>query len=501
MNGQWHVRPKSAAAGRRQWRRLKAAVVFVALIVLIALIIGWRYSPSRPATYRNIRQHFKYGSIGSDIENGLPLAVMRVLPRMFPQHLPPGSERDWTAFGFIREPGHDMPIGFSRRRRLIDLTGLNCAACHVGVVRSSADDQPRIFLGMPSNTVDLQSFFEFLFACAADPRFTPKDILPEIEKDGRLFILDRIIYQHAIPLMKKGLLRRRDQLATLLTPDHPRFGPGRVDTFNPYKVNQFAEHYPDGIPDGEQYGTVDLPSVWNQRPRQNMQLHWDGNNTSVFERNISAALGAGATRENVDLIKIERLRRWMDDLPAPEFPFTKSETSDSYRRGQQLYLRYCFRCHDFSGPDVGKVVPLIEIGTDPGRWQSYTPKLAKIQKKYGDGYDWGWHHFAKTDGYANQPLDGIWARAPYLHNGAVPTLWHLLQPQQDRPKSFFIGHGVYDAENVGFRLDAEQVGTRKSFQFDTEQNGNSNSGHSGEKYGTELPDDAKRDLIEYLKTL
>ncbi|HEY3393348.1 MAG TPA: hypothetical protein VGK58_11620 [Lacipirellulaceae bacterium] len=433
MNAQWHVRPRSAAVGRRLWWRLKAAVALIALVILAAFVIGWRYSPSRPTTYSNIQQHFKYGSVGSDIENGLPLGVMRVLPRMFPEHLPPGGEHDWTAFGFIREPDRDMPIGFSRRRRFIDLTGLNCAACHVGVVRSSADAEPQIYLGMPANTVDLQAFFEFLFACAADPRFTPEQIIQEMEKDGRLFILDRVICRRAIALMKDGLLRRRDQLVALLTPDHPRFGPGRVDTFNPYKVDQFAEHYPDGIPDGEQYGTVDLPSVWNQRPRQNMQLHWDGNNTSVFERNISAALGAGATRENVDLIKIERLRNWMDDLPAPEYPFVKNDSNEPQRRGQQLYLRYCFRCHDFSGAEVGTVVPLADIGTDPGRWQSYTPKLAAIQKTYGDGYDWGWRHFAKTDGYANQPLDGIWARAPYLHNGSVPTLWHLLQPQEDRP--------------------------------------------------------------------
>ncbi|HEY3393349.1 MAG TPA: hypothetical protein VGK58_11625 [Lacipirellulaceae bacterium] len=60
---------------------------------------------------------------------------------------------------------------------------------------------------------------------------------------------------------------------------------------------------------------------------------------------------------------------------------------------------------------------------------------------------------------------------------------------------------MYDPDDVGFRVDIEQVETRKSFRFDTEQNGNSNSGHSGEKYGTQLPEDAKRDLIEYLKTL
>jgi len=488
-------------ARERLWRRIVLGIILIAFALVLAFLIGWRYSPNRPATYADIEDHFKYGSIGSDIENGLPLEVMKILPRMFPQYLPPGSEHDWAALGFHREPGHEMPVGFSKRRRFIELTGLNCAACHAGVARQSADADPKLYLGMPAVTVDLQGFFFFLFACAADPRFTTDDILAEIEKDHSVFFVDRLIYRRAIPLMKDGLLVKRDQLTRLLTPDHPPFGPGRVDTFNPYKVNQFVEYYPEGIPQDEQFGTVDFPSVWNQRPRQSMHLHWDGDNTSVFERNISAALGAGATRERVDLPKIERLRQWMYDLQPPKFPFGRNSDAETIQRGEALYLRYCFRCHDFSGAEVGQVMPLQDIGTDPGRWKSYTSKVVKIQHEYGRGLDWSWTHFSKTDGYANQPIDGIWARAPYLHNGSVPTLWDLLLPQEKRPKKFFVGHGIYDAKNVGVQADVERVGSRASFHFDTTLQGNSNAGHSGTEFGTELPDKSKWDLIEYLKTL
>ena len=74
------------------------------------------------------------------------------------------------------------------------------------------------------------------------------------------------------------------------------WGPGRVDTFNPYKAIQF------GFPMGPEElspmaldGASDYPSLWMQAPREGMNLHWDGNNSSVAERNLSAALGAGVT--------------------------------------------------------------------------------------------------------------------------------------------------------------------------------------------------------------
>jgi hypothetical protein len=95
----------------------------------------------------------------------------------------------------------------------------------------------------------------------------------------------------------------------------------------------------------------------------------------------------------------------------------------------------------------------------------------------------------------------VWARAPYLHNGSVPTLWDLMQPPAKRPATFFRGHDVYDAKKGGFRTDVQEIGGRKSFLFDTSQPGNGNGGHTGKRYGTELSDEDKWALIAYLKTL
>lgn len=99
--------------------------------------------------------------------------------------------------------------------------------------------------------------------------------------------------------------------------------------------------------------------------------------------------------------------------------------------------------------------------------------------------------------YKARPLDGIWATAPYLHNGSVPTLFDLLRAPADRPKAFMLGTREYDVVNVGYRTDPGAPGN--SFRFDTAVRGNSNAGHV---YGVDrLDDNQRRALVEYLKTL
>ena len=69
---------------------------------------------------------------------------------------------------------------------------------------------------------------------------------------------------------------------------------------------------------------------------------------------------------------------------------------------------------------------------------------------FGAGRPWAFSHFKKTNGYAAAPLDGVWLRAPYLHNGSVPTLRDLLNAPAERPTSFYRGYDVYDYINGGF---------------------------------------------------
>ncbi len=95
-------------------------------------------------------------------------------------------------------------------------------------------------------------------------------------------------------------------------------------------------------------------------------------------------------------------------------------------------------------------------------------------------------------GYKARPLNGVWATAPYLHNGSVPTLADLLKPADQRPKTFHVGSTEFDAVNVGYVSDPKYP------LYDTTVPGNKNIGH---QYGAELNDQQRADLLEFLKSL
>jgi hypothetical protein len=98
--------------------------------------------------------------------------------------------------------------------------------------------------------------------------------------------------------------------------------------------------------------------------------------------------------------------------------------------------------------------------------------------------------------YKARPLNGIWATAPYLHNGSVPNLYQVLLPSSQRAASFQVGSREFNPKNVGFRADDGP------FKFDTSLPGNSNKGHEGSLYGTDKFTEKERwQLVEYLKTL
>ena len=123
------------------------------------------------------------------------------------------------------------------------------------------------------------------------------------------------------------------------------------------------------------------------------------------------------------------------------------------------------------------------------------------------------------DGYKARPLEGVWATAPYLHNGSVPTLYQMLLPPKQRDQKFFVGRREYDPVHVGFVTQPEHEGDN-GFWLDTTKNGNSNEGHAftadavaWKKHrenpdanplprgviGLELTDDERKDIVEYLK--
>jgi mono/diheme cytochrome c family protein len=474
----------------RRHRHQLAGIPIVA--ALVPLLISSRIlDPNRPELHTDILDHFRYGSIGAEERAGIPYAIWVALPHLFPKYLPERPGKGYERFGFVFEAGRERPIGTSLRQRQVRLIGLNCAVCHTGTVRDEPGGPARIVLGMPSHQFDLQAYQRFLFACVRDPEFTSANVWRAMRQaNPGLSWFDGIVYRWFV------IPRTRSQGQTLansfsFADRRPATGPGRVDTFNPYKVMFGFDLSKDSS-----VGTADLPSLWNQKMRDGLWLHWDGNNNQVTERNKSAAIGAGCSESSLDLAAMKRVEDWIWTLPAPRFPADRIDRTRA-AAGAPVYQRECARCHEPGGPSVGQVVSAAELQTDPERMNSFTPALAERMNTIGTGRPWRFSHFRKTEGYAAMPLDGVWLRAPYLHNGSVPTLRHLLESPERRPEVFWRGYDVYDYRDGGFvssGADAERSG----FRFDTAEKGNSRLGHL---YGTDLSPDDKQNLLEYLKTL
>ena len=464
-------------------RRLAAALVIAAAAALLFVA-----PVPQPRAEDSIEDHFKYGSIGTEPTVGIPAALWRVLPIVFEDKLPKRPGTGWEKLGFVSEgAGRPRPIGTTEKGGRV---GLNCATCHVGTVRDEEGSAPRIVLGMPAHQMDLQGYARFLTAAVEDPRFNASTLIDAIVKvDPDFSFWNRLTYRlFVIGATRKGVERLTAQNAWF--DKRPPQGPGRVDTFNPYKrLLGFDIDADDTV------GTADLPSLWNQRIRRGLWLHWDGNNDSVEERNKSAAIGAGATPESLDVAALKRIEDWILDLKPPAFPAARLKPA-GVERGRQLYQTACASCHDVGSAKVGQVVEIGDIKTDPERLHSFTPELATRMNTIGSGYPWRFTHFRKTNGYSNMPLDGIWLRAPYLHNGSVPTLRALMFPEE-RPAVFYRGYNVFDWDRVGFVATGPEA-ERDGVKFDTSQRGNGNGGHV---YGVDLPAEDRQAIIEYLKTL
>ena len=491
-------------------RLLGWAVVLVVVVTLGAGI--WLVSSlrsDRAVTYDEIGAHFKYGSIGSEPGGSLlqpiggalaPYWIFQALPAICSDKLPGG----YASLGFLFEPGHDLPIGVSRRRRFgVDQVGLNCAVCHTSTVRDSPRAEPRVVLGMPAQQLDLQGFVQFVLDCTLDNRVTADNIRGRLPASGGPSLFERLLLRVGlVDRLKLQTLAQRNRIGPILGDKVPRWGRGRVDTFNPYKALQFNWML-EQLPPSELIGAADYPSLWNQAPREGMHLHWDGDNDSVDERNLSAALGAGVTPVTVDHDSLKRVRDWIWKMPPPKYPYSVDSTLAA--RGAAVYAQQCLACHADhrfrDGVKVGAQVGLVEdrdrIGTDRYRLDSYTSVFAANQAGLYPDSPYRFSHFRKTRGYANQPLDGIWLRGPYLHNGSVPTLRDLLEPPDQRPTVFFRGYDVFDPVNVGFVSNVAEADGHAFFRYDTSVAGNSNSGHS---YGTALPAADKQAIVEYLKT-
>ena len=475
-------------------------IVLIVLLLIGAVALGWtvydRALGRDIPTYASDEDNFLYGSLGNEGTQGLPFPIWLVLPKVFPDLLPgPGG---YTSIGmyWAKDAGpHDPPVGFSKARVGVERMAINCALCHAPTVRMS-EQAPRVLLpGGASNRLDIQAYQRFLSAAAADPRFTADNIIPAIQREMPLSFVERQLYRYLlIPITRDTLLTQRD--AFVWTTKRPRWGPGRIDPFNPVKFGML-EMGDDGT-----IGNSDMQTVWNLDERDRLRpggpYHWDGLNTSLREVFDSSALGDGTDPNHYPTASLRRMENYLRRLKPPPSPHRPDPVMVS--RGAAVFAASCASCHAPNGARVLTLIPAAEVGTDPHRLAMWSDAALKTYSRYRKGRDWDFKSFQNVEGYIAQPLWALWSTGPFLHNGSVPTLTDLLKPPAERPVAFLRHSDVLDGVNGGFVSPPCDPAGRygEGFCLDTRVAGNSNAGHL---WGTDLSSSQKADLVAYLLTL
>ena len=475
-------------------------------------------------------EFFLYGSMCDEF---VPERALFAFEKTYPDLFPGG---DLRAYGVIREGDGILPVGFSRAK--LDhlggqwAWGINCASCHTAAVREREGGRPMLVYG-PAGTFNV---FDFLGAVAvAMVRTQEFDTLAR-------FLEHYLDDAEALPYLKHELIRQGEAIRAAIAEDpfgskgmQPRElhdiepydldltgrrvrrgddlvpavqallrlfhnvracaglpeelvdtgatapGPGRTDAFGVLAIGLLGQ-----VPEAS--APVKYGILFNLDRRD--WVHWDGNNNNPLGRNVAAVLGLGApSGDKLHVPHLLRHTTLTQSIRPPIWPWKVDEAAAE--RGAKHYAAHCASCHD--GPqDDSK---LFDTDTDPNRLVAFKAEYARgfnewLRKQdvpgYADKSDW----VRPTGKYWAAPMGGVWARAPYLHNGSVRTMWDLLTTPSSRPKTWRRGTTVYDREAMGYANEGH-------FEFDTTKSGNSAAGHD---YGTGLSDGEKRELIEYLKT-
>jgi len=345
---------------------------------------------------------------------------------------------------------------------------MNCLTCHAGRVDG------RVILGLPNTHLDLQTLVE-------DVRRTKLRMLKPLSH------LDLV--STAVPLSSsRG------------TTNSVVFG----IVLGNYRDKDMVVHL-NRRPPKLMHHDMDAPPLWNVRLKSS--LYCDGfapKNHRVLMQFILLPNHGPATLTSWEPA-FKDILAWIESLRPPEYSGTIDQALA--KTGREIFRRNCGSCHGTYGKGrkyPSRVVPLKTIGTDPTRLRALTTEHRSWMQR-------GWlSRYGKDPvvlepkGYLAPPLDGIWATAPYLHNGSVPTLWHLLHPSQ-RPVVWTRRDDTFDHKRVGITIDThlavpESVKTARDRRgyFDTTKRGKSAAGHL---FPDKLTEPQKRAVLEFLKTL
>jgi hypothetical protein len=371
----------------------------------------------------------------------------------------------------------------------VDVVGPNCLACHAAVLGG----QIIVGLGNTTNdfTVNLASE-----AALAQGLLTDPNELAELQT-----FVDRgnAVQPYAQPLTIG--VTPADNIAAAL------FAHRDVTTLAWYETPLLPLPPTYAVP-------VDVPPWWRMSKKHAMfyTAAGRGDHARIMMTASTFCIDSVPQAQAIDDY-FPDVRAYVETLGAPPYPGTIDTSLAA--RGQAVFAATCARCHGTygSGDDGGAgstypnlVIPIADVATDP----VLAGGAAQFAGPYVQWFDQSFYgqiaQLQTQDGYYAPPLDGIWATAPYFHNGSVPQLEQVLDsPSRPTYWTRTFDPSAYDVGAMGWTFttlatgqDAQSDPSQKKLIYDTTKLGYANSGHT---YGDALTADDRTAVLEYLKTL
>lgn len=428
-----------------------------------------------PAAARGYRHLLERPYLPADFDQRIMAAIIEQggleSPLSDPPPTPDGCSDSqwqfWQRYGLGRRPGEEPSLPLQYVLHGEGQYSMNCFACHGGQVYGVS------YPGAPNNRIDLEGLTDRVRRI----RLRRAEPLTHLDLAGLMMPLGTTTGTTNAVMFGVALMNFRD--ADL-----------GIDTSRP--------------PIRLEHHDMDAPPWWHFARKSRMYIDGFAGQGSRGLMQFMLVRENGPEQFQAWESEFEEIFAFLKELRPPKYPFEVDDVLAE--QGRLLFRQQCSGCHGSYGagssyPEL--VVGLEEIGTDPVRLQGLTQQHKQAYgeswlTRYGEDQTW-----VETDGYVAPPLDGIWASAPYLHNGSLPTLWHVLDSssrptiwrrQQLGPDLRRGGLLVEELEQLPPRTPQEQ----RRWYFDTRQRGKSNRGHT---FGDALSVEERLAVIEYLKTL
>lgn len=367
--------------------------------------------------------------------------------------------------------------------RGVEVVTANCLGCHATPTKKG------VIIGLGNSALDLTEDFS-PFATAAGLLVNDADELAEWWRwSGRIRAVGPYTRPDTIGV------NPADNLAAVLAAHRDP----RTLAWSDEPLQPLPPHEP--VP-------ADVPAWWLLR-KKNALFHTGigrGDHARLMMSSSMLCTDSVAEAEQIDSY-FDDVRAYLTTLRPPPYPYPIDRKLAA--EGKEVFEAHCSECHGTYGeketyPNL--IIPLVEVGTDPLLWESTAREGVPMVEWFNRSFYGKTARLQPGPGYVAPPLDGIWATAPYLHNGSVPTVEALLDSSK-RPtvwRRSFSQSGL-DPKALGWKhqvlsrakASEPDEGRRKRI-YDTTLPGYSNQGHL---FGDELSDEQRRGVIEYLKSL